>query len=119
MTKRIIRLTEGDLHRIVKESVNRMLKETEYDIDDDRYYGGGLPSNYFQDDDFPYEEENDFELADGTKVEDLQQGDMLKHIKTNHYAFVERVFDDRIEIVGGTIPKDWVVNWCFVKHNAI
>ena len=27
MAKKIIRLTEGDLHRIVKESVNRILKE--------------------------------------------------------------------------------------------
>lgn len=27
MTKKIIRLTESDLHRIVKESVNRILKE--------------------------------------------------------------------------------------------
>ena len=30
MNKKLIRLTEGDLHRIVKESVNRILKE-EYD----------------------------------------------------------------------------------------
>ena len=29
MTKKIIRLTEGDLHRIVKESVNRVLKESQ------------------------------------------------------------------------------------------
>ena len=28
MNKKLIRLTEGDLHRIVKESVNRVLKET-------------------------------------------------------------------------------------------
>ena len=116
--KKLIRLTEQDLHRIVKESVGMILKEAGYDIDDDRYYGGGLPTKYFQDDDFPYEE-NDFELADGTKVTDLQHGDMLKHIKTNDYAFVERVFDDCINVVGGVIPKDWVGNWCFVKHNAL
>lgn len=30
MSKKIIRLTESDLHRIVKESVNRILKEEEY-----------------------------------------------------------------------------------------
>lgn len=29
MAKNIIRLTEGDLHRIVKESVNRILREEE------------------------------------------------------------------------------------------
>lgn len=28
MNKKLIRLTEGDLHRIVKESVNRVLKES-------------------------------------------------------------------------------------------
>ena len=27
--KQVIRLTEGDLHRIVKESVKRILKETD------------------------------------------------------------------------------------------
>ena len=29
MSKKLIRLTESDLHRIVKESVNRILKEAE------------------------------------------------------------------------------------------
>lgn len=33
--KKLIRLTEGDLHRIVKESVHRILKEGYYDFDDD------------------------------------------------------------------------------------
>ena len=28
MNKKLIRLTESDLHRIVKESVNRILKES-------------------------------------------------------------------------------------------
>lgn len=31
--KRIVRLTEGDLHRIVKKSVNRILRESEIDGD--------------------------------------------------------------------------------------
>ena len=37
MDKRLIRLTESDLHRIVKESVNKILKETRYawDLTDD------------------------------------------------------------------------------------
>ena len=40
MNKRLIRLTEGDLHKIVKESVNRVLKEArsgewnQYRLDD-------------------------------------------------------------------------------------
>ena len=31
MQKKLIRLTEGDLHRIIKESVNRILKESYFD----------------------------------------------------------------------------------------
>ena len=31
MNKKLIRLTESDLHRIVKQSVNKMLKESSYD----------------------------------------------------------------------------------------
>ena len=50
MNKKIIRLTESDLHQIVKESVNRVLRENSRDIDDDNYFGGGLPNRYFDDD---------------------------------------------------------------------
>ena len=48
--KHRVRLTESDLHRIVKESVKRVLKENSRDIDDDNYFGGGLPDRYFDDD---------------------------------------------------------------------
>ena len=37
--KKLIRLTESDLHRIVKESVQRILKETRLDYDDDNFSG--------------------------------------------------------------------------------
>ena len=47
---RKIRLTESDLRRIVNKSVKRILKE---DIDDDTYFGGGLPDSYFNDDEIP------------------------------------------------------------------
>ena len=50
MNKKRIRLTESDLHKIVKESVNRILREDGRDIDDDNYFGGGLPDKYFDDD---------------------------------------------------------------------
>jgi len=33
MNKKLIRLTESDLHRIVKESVNRVIKESDGGID--------------------------------------------------------------------------------------
>lgn len=50
MNKKLIRLKEQDLRRIVKESVNRILKENFRDIDDDNYFGGGLPDRYLDDD---------------------------------------------------------------------
>lgn len=37
MNKKVIRLTESDLHRIVKESVNKILKESAYDINSLEY----------------------------------------------------------------------------------
>lgn len=46
----VIRLTESDLKNIIKESVNKILKE--YDEDIDNYYGGGLPDKNSVDDDF-------------------------------------------------------------------
>ena len=39
MNKKLIRLTESDLHRIVKESVQRILKETRLDYDEDNFSG--------------------------------------------------------------------------------
>ena len=38
MKKKVIRLTEGDLHRIVKESVKRALKESQYNSAIDDFY---------------------------------------------------------------------------------
>jgi hypothetical protein len=35
--KKIVRLTESDLHRIVKESVKRILREGKYDLDTGGY----------------------------------------------------------------------------------
>ena len=54
MNKKLIRLTESELNRLITESVNRLLMEYETDIDDDNYFGGGLPDN--QEEDVP---END------------------------------------------------------------
>lgn len=54
MNKKLIRLTEQDLNRMVKASVNRVLREDSRDIDDDSYFGGGLSDRYFDDyDDAP------------------------------------------------------------------
>lgn len=50
-TKQTIKLRESELKRIVAESVKRILREYGRDIDDDTYFGGGLPDRYS--DDFP------------------------------------------------------------------
>ena len=50
MKKKIIRLTEQDLHNMINECVARVLREGEYDIDQDNYYGGGLPDSYNKED---------------------------------------------------------------------
>lgn len=49
MTKKVIKLTTSDLSNMIKESVSNILKEYEYD--ENNYYGGGLPYEYFNDDD--------------------------------------------------------------------
>ena len=50
MNKKLIRLTEQDLYRIVKESAKKVLRENSIDIDDDNYFGGDLPDRYLDDD---------------------------------------------------------------------
>ena len=49
MNKKLIRLTESELNRLITESVNRLLMEYETDIDDDNYFGGGLPDSQEED----------------------------------------------------------------------
>ena len=51
--KRAIKLGESELKRTISESVRRVLKEYSRDIDDDNYFGGGLPDRYFDYDDAP------------------------------------------------------------------
>lgn len=55
MAKRLIRLTEGDLHKIIKESVKKVLREAYLDGDTERiesdgdFYGAyGNPSQYIR-----------------------------------------------------------------------
>ena len=45
--RRKVRLTEGDLHRIIKESVRNVLTESDWNT-----YGGKQPYNTYSDDDF-------------------------------------------------------------------
>lgn len=76
MSKRI-RLTESDLHRLVNESVTRILEENSRDIDDDNYFGGGLPDRYF-DDDAP--DNNDYDEHEITQSQIKQLTDAANTI---------------------------------------
>ena len=52
MNKKLIRLTESDLHRIVKESVNRILKEN----DENYYYDDAIEALQMSDGFLDFEE---------------------------------------------------------------
>lgn len=59
--KKIVRLNESELKQFINESVKRVLREYEErpeeigKLEDDNYYGGGLPDGYY-DDKYPGEE---------------------------------------------------------------
>jgi hypothetical protein len=57
--KQIIRLTESDLHKLVKESVNKILKEVQR-IPDPSDYLDDEPGNR-EDDDDEYEDDLDWD----------------------------------------------------------
>lgn len=66
-----IKLTENRIKEIVAESVKKILKETS--IDNDTYFGGGLPDKYF-------DEDEDIEAtpeSDGYIVEDSKTGEII------------------------------------------
>ena len=89
--KKLIRLIEGDLHRIVKNSVNRVLKEQSRDIDDDSYYGGGLPDSYFDDDEAPNAMTND--SISQTQINQLDNiSDIIADIANNISDDAELLF---------------------------
>lgn len=68
--KQVIRLTEGDLHKIIKESVKQILKETRLDYDEDNFSGKYSQTNaddYIDVDgslDDPYNKPNSFDDED-------------------------------------------------------
>ena len=57
--KKHIKLSESDLHRIVRESVRKIVNE-----ENDSYYGGGLPDSYYKYD--GDESPNDYDDFEGT-----------------------------------------------------
>ncbi len=79
--KRITRLTESDLHRIVRESVKRVLREgftKPSNWKDTEFKGTYTDENgalYMPDDDFDYED--DFDIAYDIKGHEIHKGDVV------------------------------------------
>ena len=84
-------LTETEFHNLIRESVSKVLNEVGItDIDSDNYYGGGLPDNYFDnDDDKP---ENDY--LDESDMETLKNiASQISDIANNHNGDMSRLYD--------------------------
>ena len=74
MNEQKIKLNDKVLHNIIKESINSILKEYR-DIDDDNYYGGGLPDKYLDDEYDNYNETK--KECDGYIVEDTRTNEVI------------------------------------------
>ena len=79
--KQIIRLTESELHKIVKESVQRILKEDEWDA-------------YLQQDD---DEPTSFTFDDSPSVEETIADKIINDMNANGYDFSTKTKYDIIE----------------------
>ena len=80
-----IRINENDIRQMVNESVKNVIKEYSKDIDDDNYYGGGLPDKYFDGD-------VDIEATpecDGYIVEDSKTGEIISIFRNKNNAIRE------------------------------
>ena len=77
-----IQITENDIRQMVDESVKNVIKEYSRDIDNDNYYGGGLPDKYF-------DEDVDIEATpecDGYIVEDSKTGEIISIFRNKNNA---------------------------------
>ena len=77
-----IQINENDIRQMVDESVKNVIKEYSRDIDDDNYYGGGLPDKYFDGD-------VDIEATpecDGYIVEDSKTGEVISIFRNKDNA---------------------------------
>ena len=92
--KQVVRLTESDLHNVIKESVKRVLNEGSHDIDDDTYFGGGLPDDKQQMTNYTAEK-------DINKIMDLIRPyiDKLCDIFNNYDYTNKNVYDEVFEII--------------------
>ena len=87
--KQVIRLTEGDLHNIIKESVNKVLKEAA-----DRFDPSDWTSNeYGEPTVWQYDDNKHYNWRE-SEAEDIMNGDYDDEILTNWDDFYNKLDDD-------------------------
>lgn len=121
MNKKLIRLTESDLHRIVKESVNRVLKEGVFGSEPPYYWSiselrksgvnlGEWESYQCVEDSASSDDsmQSEFETPDDAYSDGLEQ---LKYYNNGHY---------RMEVYYFTSngAGDYVSGYCAEIHNG-
>ena len=121
MNKKLIRLTEGDLHRIVKESVNRVLNEGVFGSEPPYYWSiselrksganlGEWESYQCVEDSASSDDsmQSEFETPDDAYSDGLEQ---LKYYNNGHY---------RMEVYYFTSngAGDYVSGYCAEIHNG-
>ena len=96
--KKTIRLSESDLHRVIKESVHHILKEYEDrpeeigKMEDDNYYGGGLPDENFTDE---RPSDNSISTSQIGELQDMMDrlADIANHSDYNDYKLLYQAAD--------------------------
>jgi hypothetical protein len=118
MAKKLIRLTEGDLHRVVKESVKRILNEVKWtdsngtEHSSHGWYGNDEDSKFDAAHDFSvlgHEREKEAYKNDpmfGVKVRDLNAAEFLRLIKQG-VDFTNAELNDTVDILTGGHHPNW------------
>ena len=114
--KKIRRLTESQMNRIIAESVKQILKEYDFTVDPSAFYAGGLPGGmgneknknitagvpyYYYDDEYDYEDyptASEAYYGDGKFKEWLEKrgidGNKLRRISNQKFALYQQYLDE-------------------------
>ena len=102
MNKKLIRLTESDLHRIVKRSVNKILREAsekDAELAQSMRDNGITPAQYYEDAyDDPYNDGNYPEYEPSEEEMDKYDTEMKKYEKPNKFWRLITKGNDNVHI---------------------
>ena len=114
MNKKLIRLTESDLHRIVRESVNRVLRESlrEEEIDESGGFRDGFKDGYMHG---PLDNWNDCNFTNDLRVQGQGYRDGDKEL-TKGKAIRNRIGMALGSMAGGRLPKNTFRGMNWNKH---